>query len=266
MKNTLPIAVFYLISVTALADDATTSEKALQDMSDPLAVYTQVGVGTTNNGMNLKLGKSYDPGTPKTMAMNVVEVKGFFGETLGWDSTDSVDNAIDSIRFRNFKVDMTNGRGSQVDVNYYFDANQLAEQSGDISYSLIQALPKMGIFNFYPLAGVGASFGNNVTEDDGSVGSGYSVNGTFGLIGMYGKVTITDKLWLNYNPFWLTTFSGSNNYKDNAFGPGNNSLLTHELAVNYQITDRLNVRYFANWNENTSFNDGAHRIEVNYQL
>lgn len=266
MRIVLSLAPLYFFTFSALAENEAFSENELQDMSDPLAVYTQVGLGATNNGLNLKLGKSYDPGTPKTMAMNVVEIKGFFGEALGWDSGDTKDNAIDSVRYRNFKVDMTDGRGSQIDVNYYFDANHLAEQSGDASYSMIQALPKMSIFNLYPLAGVGASFGNNVVEDDGRTGSGYSVNGTFGLIGMYGKMTITDKFWLNYNPFWLTTLSGSNTYKDNAYGENNSSLFTHEFIASYQINPRMTVRYFANWNENVDFSDGDHRIEVNYQL
>ncbi len=249
-----------------LAQESKADDKEIQDMSDPLAVYTQMGVGTANKGLFLKIGKSYDPGKPKVMAMNVFEVHGFFGESLGWDSKDNQDNSIDSLRFRNFKVDMTNGRGSQIDINYKFDANHLAKQTGDASYSIIQALPKMSIFNLYPLAGLGASFGQDVLEDDGSIDSGYSVNGTFGLIGMYGKMTITDKLWLNYNPFWLTTFSGSNIYKDHAYGENNSSLFTHEFIASYQFTPRLNVRYFANWNEDVDFSDGSHRIEVNYQL
>ncbi|GAA03858.1 putative uncharacterized domain protein [Photobacterium leiognathi subsp. mandapamensis svers.1.1.] len=36
----------------------------VQDMSDPLAVYTQGGVGMSNNGLNLKMGKSYDTKDP----------------------------------------------------------------------------------------------------------------------------------------------------------------------------------------------------------
>lgn len=266
------LALLTLVNTAVFAEEKVTEqtkqnpEKELQDMSDPLAVYTQVGVGTTNRGLNLKIGKSYDPGKPKTMAMNVVEIKGMFGDALGWDNDKGYDNSIDLIRFRNFKVDMSNGRGGQIDFNYSFDKNHLAEQSGDISYSLMQALPKMSIFNLYPLAGLGASFGKDVTQEDGTVDSGYAFNGTFGLIGMYGKMAITDKLWLNYNPFWLTTFTGSNIYKDHAYGKGNSSLLTHEFAVNYQFTPRFNVRYFANWNQDVSYGDGDHRIEFNYQL
>ena len=65
----------------------------------------------------------------------------------------------------------------------------------------MQALPKMSIFNLYPLAGIGGSFGKDVVKDNGSIDDGFAFNGTFGLIGMYGKIAITDKVWLNYNPF-----------------------------------------------------------------
>lgn len=242
------------------------AEEKLQDMSDPLAVYTQAGAGVSNRGINIKVGKSYDPKVPDTMAMNVLEIKGIYGDTFGWDEGVNIDNSVDSIRFRNFKVDLTTGRGTQIDVNFGFDKTNIAEQAGDISYSLMQALPKMSIFSLYPLAGVGAAFGNNVVEDDNTIDSGYSVYGTFVLVGMFSKIAITDKVWLNYNPFYLSTLSGSNNYKDNAYGIGNDSILLHEFAASYQINPRLNIRYFANWNENVNFSDGDHRLEFNYQL
>ena len=266
MKNTfVALSLLALQSSSVLAENGQEIKKEVQDMSDPLAVYTQAGVGITNKGLNIKVGKSYDPGTPKTMAMNVIEIKGLLGDTLGWNN-DNNDNSVDFIRFRNFKVNTTNGRGSQIDFSYNFDQTNIAKKTGDISYSLIQALPKMGWFNFYPLAGVGASFGKDVIEDDGAIDDGFSFNGVYGLVGMYGKMAITDKIWLNYNPFWLTTVAGSDNYKDNAYGTKNSSLLTHEFAINYQINPKLNVRYFANWNEDLNFSDGDHRIEVNYQL
>ena len=55
-------------------------------MSDPLAVYTQVGVGATNKGINLKVGQAYDTGIATTAGMNVMEVKGIYGDALGWES------------------------------------------------------------------------------------------------------------------------------------------------------------------------------------
>ncbi|WP_198589565.1 hypothetical protein [Shewanella sp. 10N.286.51.B7] len=51
-------------------------EKEVQDMSDPLAVYTQVGGGITDAGLNLKLGQTYDTNNPETMGMNIIEGKG----------------------------------------------------------------------------------------------------------------------------------------------------------------------------------------------
>ena len=113
----------------------------------------------------------------------------------------------------------------------------------------MQALPKLWRFNFYPLAGAGFAFGNNAVEDDGSIDSGFSIYGAYALVGMYGKFTITDKIWLNYNPFYLQALSGSDLYKENAYGLGNDNVLLHEFAVSYQINPRMNVRYFANWNE-----------------
>jgi hypothetical protein len=263
------LLLFGSILTFALPTEAKESE--VQDMSDPLAVYTQVGAGATNYGINLKVGQAYDTGNPETIAMNVLEIKGLLGEALGWSGGSQRDNRLDGIRFRNFGVNLKNGRGAQVDVNYSLDSTPLAEESGNVSYSLIQALPKMGAFNLYPLLGAGIEFGNNVLDIDDSTGSpevdeGYSIQGAFGLIGMYGKLAISDKIWLNYNPFYLRTLSGSELYKDNAFGVDEGSILTHEFSASYQLTPRFNARYFANWTENTDFSNGGHRIEVNYQL
>jgi D-serine dehydratase len=52
-------------------------QKEVQDMSDPLAVYTQVGVGATNKGLNFKVGQAYDTGIATTAGMNVIEVKAY---------------------------------------------------------------------------------------------------------------------------------------------------------------------------------------------
>ena len=61
------------MSFNALAEEA---EKEVQDMSDPLAVYTQAGMGLTDKGINIKVGQTYNSGDPEVMAMNVIEVKG----------------------------------------------------------------------------------------------------------------------------------------------------------------------------------------------
>jgi hypothetical protein len=261
MKNLFITTSLLSLSLSSFAED-----KEIQDMSDPLAVYTQAGAGYTDKGLNIKLGQAYDTGSDTTMAMRVLEVKGFYGETLGFDDSINTDDSVDAIRFRNFELNLKNGRGAQIDINYNFDPSHLANKHGDISYSLMQALPKLGRFSFYPLAGAGLAFGNNAIEDDNLIDSGFSIYGAYALVGMYGKVDITDNIWLNYNPFYLSTLSGSDRYKNNAFGENNDTVLLHEFAVNYQINPRMNIRYFANWSEYNNFNDGSHRIEINYQL
>ncbi len=247
------------ISVSVLAEEA-------QDMSDPLAVYTQVGAGYTDKGLNLKVGQAYDTGSELTSGMNIIEVKGIFGDVFGWRSKDKLDNSADSFRFRNFSVTLENARAKQLDVNYSLNPSLVAEETADISYSLIQALPPYGDISLYPLAGIGVSVGKNSLEDDGTIDSGYSLMGLYGLIGMYSKYQLTDKIWLNYNPFWLSTISGSDNYTDNYYGEATSHILTHEFAFSFQVTPRFNLRYFANWTEYIDFMDGDHRLEINYQL
>ena len=266
LKQTLRASLALpLLSIALLADNNATTEE-VQDMSDPLAVYTQAGLGITDRGLNIKLGQAYDTGDPKTMGMNIIEIKGILGESLGGrDYEDAgyeaVLNPVEKLRFRNFSVNLENGRGTQIDINY-----NLHNETGDMSYSLMQALPPFAGFNLYPLAGLGVTFANDALQSDGSTREGYSIPGTFALVGMYGKYTVTDQIWINYNPIWLTTLSGSDLYKDHAYGPDNSSILLHEAAISYQITPVMNVRYFANWNQYNNFTDGEHRIELNYQF
>ncbi len=262
-RSILSMAVLVLSSTTIAQE--VENEGEVQDMSDPLAVYTQAGFGYTDKGLNLKIGQTYDTGSDTTMGMNVVEIKGFAGDAIGWSNRD-IDDSIDSIRFRNFSVDLTNGRGAQVDMSWDFDTNQ-----GSASYSFIQALPQMGMFNFYPLAGLGVAAGEELTGttggnlDEAQVRDRYNIHGTFYVAGMYSKMQLTDKIWLNYNPMYLGSISGSSEFKDYGFELSD-SVFAHEFAASYQITPRSNVRYFANWTENTSFEDGDHRIEFNYQF
>ena len=273
LSNALCIfsASLSLMSTCVLAEENSESStekpiKKLEDMSDPLAVYTRVGAGTTNVGVNLKVGIDYNTGKDSTKAMHVLEIKGALGRTLGWGDDDLRDNSIDNFRYRNFVLNKTNGRGTQIDVNYVFDETYLAKQSGDISYSLIQGFNPVGQLNLYPLIGGGLAFGKDSLEDDGKIDSGYSINGAFIVAGMYAKYAVNKKVWVNYNPLWVTTISGSDVYKDNAYGQGNSSILTHEVAVGYQISPRINIRYYGNWHEYNSFSDGIHKIEFNYQI
>ncbi|CAK2983808.1 putative lipoprotein [Vibrio crassostreae] len=247
----------------------TQSAKQPQDMSDPLAVYTQAGFGVTNKGLNLKVGQSYDTGSDTLMGMNVIEVKGVAGELLGWSGSDSRDNSIDSLRFRNFTVNTTNGRGKQIDLNYNVEREQL-----DASYSFIQALPKWGAIQLYPLAGVGArimngQFTKTIDTESGEYdidkSIGYTIPGVYGVVGMYSKITITDKIWINYNPMWLTSIAGSDGFVDQGFG-GDSDIFTNELSIGYQFTPRFNTRYYANWTQDQAYFEGDQRLEFNYQF
>lgn len=252
------VSMTLLLSASVMAESNTSEDEGLADMSDPLAVFTMAGFGITNRGINLKIAKSYDTGDENQLGMNLIEVKGIYGDTLGWEN--DVNDSIDSLRVRNLTVNPNTGQGAQIDMSY-----DLNSEAGSISYSMLQALPTMGRFNFYPLAGAGIAFANNALQDDGSIASGYSFPGTFATVGVYGKFTITDKVWLNYNPIWNTSLSGSDLFKDHGF-EGHSSVLMHEFIVSYQLNPRSNIRYFANWSEHTDFKDGDHRIEYNYQF
>lgn len=259
--NILVLSLSTLFSSIAIAQQA----DEVQDMSDPLAVFTQAGIGYTDKGMNLKIGQTYDTGSDTTMGMNIIEVKGIAGEAVGWNGR-GADDSIDSMRYRNFGVDLTNGRGSQVDISWDFDSNQ-----GSASYSFIQALPKMGPVSLYPLAGLGLAAGEEIVPNSGGNADAdqlrdrYNFHGSFYVAGLYSKIAITDNIWLNYNPMYMGTVSGSSAFTDHGFA-GSDSILLHEAALSYQINPRTNVRYFANWTENNNFSDGDHKVEVNYQF
>ena len=259
-RNLLSTLVFFTFSSVVTADDV---KKELQDMSDPLAVYTQAGIGYTDRGFNIKVGGAYDSGKPATMAMNIIEIQGLLGEKIGF--RDGATDKIDSIRFRNFTINTKNGLGSQVDISY-----NLNSKTGSASYALIQALPKLSIIQLYPLAGVGLNIANNVNENllwkDADSPSGISIPGAFATFGMYSKVTITKDFWFNYNPIWMTSIAGAKNYENNTYAVNESSILTHEVALSYQITPVMNIRYFGNWSNLVDFKDGGHRLEFNYQL
>lgn len=271
MKHPIPkVLALALVSAFAHAESTPESSEQVQDMSDPLAVYTQGGFGVSDKGLNLKVGQTYDTGNPDTMAMNIIEVKGIAGEQLGWSGSSKRDDSIDSFRFRNFSVDTTNGRGAQLDMNYNVEKEQL-----DTSYSFIQALPKWGALQLYPLAGAGVRITNGKVDTTVDTESGtypidksigYTIPGVYGVVGMYSKLAITDKLWVNYNPMWLTAIAGSDDFMESAFGQGNSEVFANEVSLSYQITPRFNVRYFANWTQEQEFKEGDQRIEVNYQF
>ncbi|EPZ50175.1 hypothetical protein M902_0852 [Bacteriovorax sp. BAL6_X] len=253
------------LAITLFLLNSTVEAKEVLDMSDPLAVYTQAGIGATNKGLNVKIGISYSTGIKDVAAMNLIELKGLLGDDLGWDRPSKKSNRMDSFRFRNFSANIKSGRGSQLDINYSLKESFLAERTGNASYSILQALPKFWIVNLYPLAGIGVEFGKNTVEDDSSIDSGFSVIGFNSVVGFYGKFTITDKIWLNYNPIWAAALAGSDLYETSGYG-GKDNILLHEFAASYQFTPRFNLRYFANWSNLVDIADGDHRIEFNYQF
>ena len=153
-----------------------------------------------------------------------------------------------------------NKRATQIDVTY-----DRHSESGAVSYSFLQGLPKWGQFMFFPLGGLGVSFAKNALQDDGTIKSNYSIPGAYAVIGMYGKYTVNENIWINYNPFWSVGLTGTDWYMDHGF-EGGSSVLTHEATLSYKLTPRSNIRYYANWSENVDISDGAHRIEYNYQF
>ena len=257
-RISLALLMTLTFNINISAESNTTEE--LKDMSDPLAVYTRGGIGITNRGLNIKIGIQYNTDDANKNVMNVFEIKGIGGEGIGWDGPYERSNSVDSLRYRNFSVDKTNGRGTQIDVTY-----DRHSESGVVSYSLLQGLPKWKNFNLYPLVGVGLAYANNALQDDGSIQSGLSVPGALAVVGLYGKYTVTDKIWLNYNPFWTVGLVGSDLFMDHGF-EGHSSVLTHEATVSYKLTPRSNIRYYGNWSQYIDFKDGAHRIEYNYQF
>ena len=242
-KVTLAVLTTLILSANAVAAE----QEEYADMSDPMAVFNMGGVGSTNKGLNLKLVNTYDPGKANTLGANVIEVQGIAGEAMGWGNGDNKNNSISSIRYRNFNVDTTTGRGVQIDTSLNFNPN--GDNTGSASYSLMQALPAMGRINLYPLAGAGV-----VMQDKES---GISVPGMTALVGVYSKFTVSERIWLNYNPMYSKGFGGSMNDFDS---------LSHEVIASYQLNQRQNLRAFANWDNSTDFADADFRIEFNHQF
>lgn len=237
-------------------------DNELKDMSDLMSIYTQAGIGSTSKGINIKVGRTYDTGDPKTAAMNLVEIKGAGGDVLAWGSSaGATTNSVDSIRIRNYSVNVTTQIGSQLDIQYDLHADY-----GILSYSVLTSMiPEIWRFKFYPLVGIGAAVANNLNEIDPQASSGFSIPGVLGALALYAKFTITDKIWLNYNPNWSIALAGSDWFMEHGLG-GRDRLYKHEFAASYQINPRLNIRFFNDWTSRESFADGIHRVEFNYQF
>jgi hypothetical protein len=224
---------------------ALAEETQLADMSDPLAVYNRAGAGITNNGINLKFGMEYQTPDANNQAMHVLEIKGIAGDSLGWSEHDKRDDSIDAIRYRNFQLDRNDNRGTQIDLDWNFDTD-----TGSASYSFLQGTPKLGAFQFYPLAGAGLTVEDEKEE-------GITIPGAFAVIGVYAKMNVSDSVWLNYNPMYKMGVGG----KLSDWGQ-----LDHEITASYKLNQRQNVRFYANWDDDTDFKEGDFRIEFNHQF
>ena len=257
-KIVLPLITLLTFSTSLMAENNET--EVLEDMSDPLAVYTRGGLGVTNRGLNIKMGLEYKSNDINKQNMHILEIKGFGGEAIGWDGAYERSNSVDSLRYRHVSLDKTDKRGTQIDITYDFHS-----ESGVISYSLLQGLPKWWDFNLYPLAGLGVAYANNALQDDGRTNSGFSVPGVLAVVGLYGRYMVTDNIWINYNPFWTVGLTGSDLFMDQGI-EGHSSVVTHEAALSYKLSQRSNIRYFGNWSQYTYFRDGVHRLEYNYQF
>ncbi len=101
----------------------------------------------------------------------------------------------------------------------------------------------------------------NIDFVDDSLGSiGYAIPSSYVVVGTYAKVDVTDKIWLNYNPMYISTLNKNKNMSDLLDG------FHHEAAVSYKLNDRQTIRTFANWDHNTQFKNGDFRLEFNHQF
>lgn len=79
------------------------------DMSDPMAIYTNVGGSYGSNGVNLKLMKEVESKNENEIAAIIAEVKnGYNGNS----------DTFTDFRLRHFSVDSSTGIGTNIDFNY----------------------------------------------------------------------------------------------------------------------------------------------------
>ncbi|RLA72361.1 MAG: hypothetical protein DRG78_23955, partial [Epsilonproteobacteria bacterium] len=98
IKRVLPLIALLTFTTSLIAENNET--EVLEDMSDPLAVYTRGGLGISNRGINIKMGLEYKSGDANKQNMHVLEIKGIGGEAIGWDGGYARSNSIDSLRYR----------------------------------------------------------------------------------------------------------------------------------------------------------------------
>ncbi|GIU29499.1 hypothetical protein L2719_15540 [Shewanella schlegeliana] len=262
MKNrtlTVAVAVATPLSISSIAF---AEENEIQDMSDPLAVYTQLGASYGTNGINFKLGKTLDTGSATDMSMFLFEVKGLYGEHMKHQGAsalapENANNGVSELRFRKFDVDMTTGRGISMDVIHNFNAN-----SGTASVGMIQALPKVGVWQAFPIIAAGVEYNDGSKRSDTNEASGLHSDFVFASFTLYNKFLLTDTIWANYNPIYTQAIFGNEHYTENLKGSNG---LTHEFILSWQMTPTQNFRLWYNASQN-QFADGDFRLEYNQQF
>jgi hypothetical protein len=208
------------------------------DLSDPMAVYTSVGGSYGTEGANLKMGLAYDTGNDATIGMHIIEVKNMID-----------DDSDLSLRYRHFGVDLTNGRGTQIDVNHNAE-----EGVGTASYGIMQMLPVTSNFAIYPVLAAGIQYDINSDKAHDPNDGGLSVPGAFVSLTAYSKFTINENWWLNYNPTFLYGVAGQLNGED---------VLVHEFAISRKVGVDKSVRLYHNLGNNDNFKEGETRLEFN---
>ena len=256
------------LAVTAVAAEA---EKDAKDMSDPMAIYTSGGISYGTNGLNLKMMKTLDTGSPTKLSALIVEAKDMdFADDGDTRHGTERSSGVSNLRLRLFNVDMTTGRGLSYDIIQNLDNtgdqarnvnpdSDVLNKMGMASIGMMQALPKVGFWQAYPIVGAGLWYGEDA--DEGIDTSGVSLNFT-----MYNKFTVTDKIWLNWNLTYMHGIFGSDNFKGSMNSADDS--LSHEIIASYQIDPRNNLRLWYNASQK-QFNDdntGETRLEFNHQF
>ncbi len=258
------------LAATAVAAEAEAGKDA-KDMSDPMAIYTSGGISYGTNGLNLKVMKTLDTGSATKLSAVIVEAKDMdFADDGDVRHGTERSSGVSNLRLRLFNVDMTTGRGLSYDIIQNLDNtgdqarnvnpnSKALNKMGMASVGMMQALPKIGFWQTYPIIGAGLWYGEDVEK--GIDTSGVSLNFT-----MYNKFTVTDKIWLNWNLTYVHGIYGSDSFKDNMNSADDS--LGHEFIASYQIDPRNNLRlwYNASHKQFNDDNTGETRLEFNHQF
>ncbi len=244
-----------VMSGIAATSFAAETEKEVQDMSDPMAIYTSGGISYGTNGLNLKMMKTLDTGSKTDLSAIIVEIKDMdFADDGDVRHGTERSSAPSNLRLRKFDVDMTTGRGISYDIMHNTD-----KDAGMLSVGVMQALPINSFWTAYPILGAGVWYAED--EQNGIDVPGVTLNLT-----MYNKFTVTDKIWLNWNLTYAEGIFGKEEFKDDRNSASDS--LVHEFIASYQIDPRNNLRLWHNTSQDKMNEDdtGETRLEFNHQF